>query len=405
MKIAFFTENYYVGGLDTYIITLINNWPNKEDDLILICNKTHPGIRRYEREIKREVKFVWHNHFHKNYFSNSILTNFNSVFLLKAVRKILTSLSFFIFIYYFFILKSTLFKFKPDRLMVINGGYPGGLLCRAASICWGVYSSNKFSIHNFHNIAIPTNKFNLYQNFIDKFVEKYSTALISVSNCAAESIRMRESFKSTKKLSFIYNGIVDKIGYEFENLREKLKINREAYVCLMLGTYEERKGHIFVLNAFKEVLKNEKETFLIICGYGSISEKTRVVDCAKELKINNNVIFLDFVDEINSLFAISDLLLIGSQEYESFGLTAAEAMLNRVPVVSTNTGGLKEVIKNGEGGFVFDKDDYIGFSDKIVELLNNKNLRMDQGFKGANRVKNMFSASKMAESYYKIIKK
>ncbi|WP_035659171.1 hypothetical protein, partial [Flavobacterium seoulense] len=90
MRIALFTENYYIGGLDTYIITLINNWPNKKDKFILICNKSHPGIKRYENEIIREVEFIWHNHFHVNYFNDSILKIFNSVFLLKIFRRLLT---------------------------------------------------------------------------------------------------------------------------------------------------------------------------------------------------------------------------------------------------------------------------------------------------------------------------
>ena len=170
MRIALFTENYYVGGLDTYIITLINNWPNEDDQFILICNKSHPGINRYENEIKRDVEFIWHNHFHKNFFNKFILNFFNSVFLLKVVRRILSNMSCLFLINYLFFLKKTLLKSEPDRLIVVNGGYPGGLLCRAATICWGLYSNKESSIHNFHNIAISTSKFNIYQNLIDKNV-------------------------------------------------------------------------------------------------------------------------------------------------------------------------------------------------------------------------------------------
>ncbi|KDN53952.1 hypothetical protein FEM21_28900 [Flavobacterium seoulense] len=136
-----------------------------------------------------------------------------------------------------------------------------------------------------------------------------------------------------------------------------------------------------------------------MAGYGSPLEIKKVVDYAKKIGVDKNVIFLDYVDEINNLFAISDVLLIGSQEFESFGLTAVEAMLNYVPVVSTDTGGLKEVINNNEGGFVFNKKDHLAFAKKIVELLNDDCMRLEQGIKGHNRVKNMFSASKMAEMY------
>ena len=100
MKIAFFTENSYMGGLDTYIITLINNWPNKNDQFILICNKTHPGIERYEKEIKRDIEFIWHNHLHINFFNSWILKVFNSVILLKLVRRIFSNMGFLMYNYY-----------------------------------------------------------------------------------------------------------------------------------------------------------------------------------------------------------------------------------------------------------------------------------------------------------------
>ena len=58
MRIALFTENSYKGGLDTYIITLINNWPNSNDEFVLICNKSHPGIDRYESEINPKIDFI-----------------------------------------------------------------------------------------------------------------------------------------------------------------------------------------------------------------------------------------------------------------------------------------------------------------------------------------------------------
>lgn len=399
MKIALFTENFYQGGLDTYIITLINNWPIKEDEFILICNKMHPGISRYEKEIERKTTFIWHKHFHKSYFDNFIIRNLKSIILMKIIRRILSNMEFFIFYYYLLVLKKTLLKYNPDSLIVVNGGYPGGLSCRAATICWGKYSGRKKSIHNFHNIALPTTKTNLFQNYIDKLVERYSASLISVSYVAAESIRNRWSFRDTNKLSFIYNGVVNNNESDFIDLREEFSIKKDFNVCLMLGTYEPRKGHIFILNVFKKVLQQKEKVVLVICGYGSIEEKRNVVDYAYELDIYKNIIFLDFRDDINNLFSMSDILLIGSQKFESFGLTAVEAMLNNVPVVSTNVGGLREVIKNNSGGFLFDKNDELGFSDKIVALLDDKNLRVEQGFLGKQRVDSLFSASKMAQKY------
>ena len=54
MKICFFTENYYKGGLDTFLVNLINAWPGKKDELTLVCNGTHPGLDTISEKINRD---------------------------------------------------------------------------------------------------------------------------------------------------------------------------------------------------------------------------------------------------------------------------------------------------------------------------------------------------------------
>jgi hypothetical protein len=56
VKICFYTENYYKGGLDTYLINLFNAWPNLKDELILVCNDSHPGLDTIEEKTLRPIK-------------------------------------------------------------------------------------------------------------------------------------------------------------------------------------------------------------------------------------------------------------------------------------------------------------------------------------------------------------
>ena len=63
MKIIIFLENNLNGGLDTFCSTLINNWPNKSDNLVLILNSSHPGKFFLKSEIKRKCLFIEHNIF------------------------------------------------------------------------------------------------------------------------------------------------------------------------------------------------------------------------------------------------------------------------------------------------------------------------------------------------------
>ena len=81
--------------------------------------------------------------------------------------------------------------------------------------------------------------------------------------------------------------------------------------------------------------------------------------------------------------SIADIVVIPSQEHESFGLTAVEAMSYAVPIVSTNVGGLPETIgENGYCGFRTDKENMSGFSKNIICLIKDMTLAKKMGQNG-----------------------
>ena len=61
MKIIIFTENNRGGGMDTFIGSLINNWPEKNDTFIVICNKNHPGLTYLEGLLPKNTQLIKHS--------------------------------------------------------------------------------------------------------------------------------------------------------------------------------------------------------------------------------------------------------------------------------------------------------------------------------------------------------
>ena len=56
MKICFFTEIYFKGGLDTFLINIFNTWPNKNDQISLVCNASHGGINNIkQKSLRRDI--------------------------------------------------------------------------------------------------------------------------------------------------------------------------------------------------------------------------------------------------------------------------------------------------------------------------------------------------------------
>lgn len=406
MKIVFLTENTYCGGLDSFLVSLVNYWPYPEDELKFICNASHPGIEVIRKSLTRPCTVIAH----KIPTSLDLVRAAERNRFLGFVRKPFSPLlRYAYFLYYIIRLRSELLEGRPDRLMVINGGHPGGDTCRAAVISWGLFAGYRpHAIYNFHNLASTPRWFEKWPDkFIDFFVAKYSKAIIGVSRVCAASLRKRMSERAMKNVSCIYNGIsAPKVSATPHaiSLKEEFGFPPDSLVCLMLATYEPRKGHDFLFRAFRQVIAEIPSARLLICGYGYPDEIERVKTLVDQYGLSGQVSLQGFRRDIDFLLSQSDLLLVASQAFESFGLTSAEAMARRVPVVATRVGGIPEVVADGEGGYCVESDDVEGYARIMVNFLSNPELRKSQGEMGYRRYKTHFAAELMAEQYAKVIR-
>jgi hypothetical protein len=64
MNICIYTENYYKGGLDTFLINLFNAWPDEQDKFTLVCNASHPGLDSIEVHVKRPFFLKRYSYFY-----------------------------------------------------------------------------------------------------------------------------------------------------------------------------------------------------------------------------------------------------------------------------------------------------------------------------------------------------
>jgi glycosyltransferase involved in cell wall biosynthesis len=286
-------------------------------------------------------------------------------------------------------------------LLVINGGFPAGETCICASIAWYLATGRK-SWHNFHNYAFPYNSIFYPLQFIHDLIFKRTVeGMISVSNDCAHSITARNGLNGVKT-KFIYNGLNIHPVNRTSNIRTELSISSDAKVIIMLATYEERKGHSFLFEAFE--LFKENNVHLIICGTGSLAEKEVMSFNKREVSNHTNIHILGHRDDSYELISQSDLVVIPSKSHESFGLTIIEAMALKVPVISTSVGGMPEVIENGVSGFTVKYGDTNGFYKKMKKALFDMELKSNLVVSGVERYKSMFTANVMAESYAKLIK-
>ena len=116
-------------------------------------------------------------------------------------------------------------------------------------------------------------------------------------------------------------------------------------------------------------------------------ERKKAKDYLRKNNLKNRVIFVGKTNEVDKILCSSDLFLLPSEK-ESFGLAALEAMALRVPVVSSNTGGLPELNINGNSGYTSDIGDIESMASNAIRILSDKTLKKkykSQAFENAKK--------------------
>jgi len=181
-------------------------------------------------------------------------------------------------------------------------------------------------------------------------------------------------------------------------IKQKYNINR-PYI-LFVGTLEPRKNISALLKAF--CIAKQKGNFkhsLVITGRKGwlYDDIFRII---KELKIENDVMFTGFIpdEDLPSLYHGADLFVYPSL-YEGFGLPVLEAMACGIPVITSNSSSLPEVV--GDAGILVDPQDVEGLARVILKVLSNKALSDELAHKGKLQAQ-WFTAERMARETIRV---
>ena len=196
-----------------------------------------------------------------------------------------------------------------------------------------------------------------------------SDAITAVSNNLKE-----ETFKwfpVKKEIEVIYNFVdISRFSKKpFDAFRKVIAPNNEK-ILVHASNFRKVKRVDDVIKIFAAVRKNIAAKLLMI---GDGPERPVIEDLAKELNVQDDVRFLGKQEQIEEILLVSDLFLLPS-EYESFGLAALEAMAARVPVISSNSGGLPEINIDGLTGYTAAPGDVKGMSEYAIKLLSDDTL-------------------------------
>ncbi|MBP2070980.1 glycogen synthase [Thermoanaerobacterium butyriciformans] len=221
--------------------------------------------------------------------------------------------------------------------------------------------------------------------------------IIAVSNDSKKDI-MKCYNVPEEKIEVIYNGIdLNQYKKTDSNIARK-KYGIDGKYILFVGRISRQKGIIHLIDAVKYLPEDIK---VVLCASSPDTEEIKM-EMEEKVKLYPNIIWIDKMvtkEEIIELYSNAEVFVCPSI-YEPFGIINLEAMACNTPVVASATGGIKEVVVDGETGFLVEPGNPEDLAEHIIKLLNDRELAATFGANGRKRVEEMFSWESIAKKTY-----
>ncbi|PTF38903.1 N-acetyl-alpha-D-glucosaminyl L-malate synthase BshA [Staphylococcus chromogenes] len=232
------------------------------------------------------------------------------------------------------------------------------------------------------------------QNAIKFGIEK-SDIVTSVSQSLKEETY--EIIQPEKEIIPIYNFVKEKDFPQGRQpkLRTSYGIAEDEKVVIHVSNFRRVKRIDTVIDTFHLIRQKMKAKLLLI---GDGPELLDMRQRVKSLQLSEDVLFLGKQDCMSNFYQISDLLLLMSEK-ESFGLTLLEAMHTGVLPIGTRAGGIQEVIKHEETGFLVDIGDAETAAQNAVSILQNPTKYQQMQTKMLLDIQERFNSKKIADQY------
>ncbi len=225
--------------------------------------------------------------------------------------------------------------------------------------------------------------------------------------CDSENVKQKiinQYQVSAKKVTVVHNGIPSylKPAAKDKKLIRQLKLENQ-YVLLFMGFFIKRKNPLFLLDVISKIKKRHKNIVLIFWGTGT--QKNSIIKKAKSLGLKDNVRIQKpiFGPGKNLIHNLADIFVLPSID-EGFALAPLEAMACAKPVIMNNSHSASEAITDGLNGFLCRLNDEKDWAEKIIRLIENKQLRKKMGKASEDKTIKEFQWKKSVSLHLEVLK-
>jgi len=238
----------------------------------------------------------------------------------------------------------------------------------------------------------PTWKMNLNVHFMILLAYFAKAHIIAVSGDVKKSAAKRFNMLNNQ-ITIIHNGI--KLpSHRLEVLdKGSLGYSPNKHTIGIAGRLVPGKGHRFFVDLASAVTKERDDIEFVILGDGPLFDEIAEYIAMRKMKEHIKLMghkdnILDFIKNLSIMVICSD--------HEGIPYILLESLMLKIPVISTDVGGIPEVITHGMNGLLVKPGDNDGMKEQLVELIDHPERRIELGENGYNTIKNKFLSSRMA---------
>jgi sugar transferase (PEP-CTERM/EpsH1 system associated) len=357
--VAHLIYRFDIGGLERVMVNCINAMPSDKYSHVVIALTQ---VSSFSQHLKEGVEL-----FQLNKASGKDLASHWRLF--KLLRKI-----------------------KPDILHTYNlAAIEYHPIAKLAGVKGHIHAEHGREINDPEGL-------NAKHNLLRRLVAPFIHFFIPVSADLATWLKNVVNIKS-KKIQLIRNGINTK-AFSVD------KLVCECVRFIHIARFNPVKDQANLLNAFALLVHGEglskDAANLTMVGDGDLTDK--LVTLADELNITEHVNFTGARNDIPELLAQADVFVLSSIA-EGIPMTVLEAMASKLAVISTDVGGLSELIKPGKNGYLVEKQNSNALAEAMKCYIQQHELIQLHGANGLKIIEDQFEESAVVNAYLSLYQK
>lgn len=233
-----------------------------------------------------------------------------------------------------------------------------------------------YTAHGFHFLKGGPIKYWLLYYPLERITARWTDGLVTINE---------EDYKIAKKMNLRQHNAVYKthgVGINLQKfkpasveeklkLREKYDYQKNDFILVYVAELNENKHQDLLIEVVYLLVKKMKNIKLLLVGPGSFKE--RYENQIQKNGLEENVFLLGARDDIPDILRLTDIV-VASSKREGLPVNIMEAMATGLPIVATDRRGHRDLIRDGENGFLVDATDVKSFANKIKEIHNSTEI-------------------------------